>query len=232
MNAPTFLQTYRFYAARIVAWVSVTKSPLIAGGIGLLIAGIATTTYWYRQPLRTQVQNWLDVRSATVAPSVSTPSTIEEQLQELRSKVDALAQQYQVDGQARQQLVNDFQAALHEVAGNNDQLAKQGQQLTVALQNVRAEMQALTTGQATDTATLVPSSPSTSASSPTTSGKVNINTATVAELDTLPGIGPSYAQSIIQYRTDHGPFHSIEELTNVKGIGEATLEKIKDKVTV
>jgi competence protein ComEA len=63
-------------------------------------------------------------------------------------------------------------------------------------------------------------------------GKVNINTATAEELDTLPGIGPAFAQRIIEYREANGPFESIEGIINVSGIGDATFEKIKDRITV
>lgn len=61
---------------------------------------------------------------------------------------------------------------------------------------------------------------------------VDINTATLDELQTLTGIGPVIAQRIIDYRTENGAFTSIEELLNVKGIGEATLNKFRDRVTV
>ena len=61
---------------------------------------------------------------------------------------------------------------------------------------------------------------------------VDINTATLDELQTLTGIGPVIAQRIIDYRTENGAFTSIEELLNVKGIGEATLGKFRDRVTV
>lgn len=62
--------------------------------------------------------------------------------------------------------------------------------------------------------------------------KVNINTANQSELDSLPGIGPSIAQKIIEYREENGNFKNIEELQNVKGIGDAKYEEIKDRVTV
>ena len=62
--------------------------------------------------------------------------------------------------------------------------------------------------------------------------KVNINTATLNELDSLPGIGPSTAQKIIDYREENGNFKTIEDLQNVKGIGDAKYEEIKDKIIV
>lgn len=61
---------------------------------------------------------------------------------------------------------------------------------------------------------------------------ININTATQAELELLPGIGPALAQRIIEYRETHGPFATIEEIQNVSGIGSATFENIKDLITV
>ena len=63
-------------------------------------------------------------------------------------------------------------------------------------------------------------------------GKININTATVEELDQLYGIGPSLAKAIVDYRTANGPFKTIEEINDVKGIGDALFAKIKDSITV
>lgn len=64
------------------------------------------------------------------------------------------------------------------------------------------------------------------------SGKVNINSASLQELDTLPGIGAAYAQRIIDYRTNHGGFKSIEEIKKVSGIGEKKFNTIKDLITI
>lgn len=61
---------------------------------------------------------------------------------------------------------------------------------------------------------------------------VNINTAGLVELQTLPGIGPARAQAIIDYREKNGPFQDISELKKVNGIGPKTFEKLQDKVTV
>ncbi|HMF08775.1 MAG TPA: ComEA family DNA-binding protein [Thermoanaerobaculia bacterium] len=62
--------------------------------------------------------------------------------------------------------------------------------------------------------------------------RINLNTASVEELITLPGIGPSYAKRIVDYREKNGGFKRVEDLLNVQGIGEKTLEKIRDRVTV
>ena len=62
--------------------------------------------------------------------------------------------------------------------------------------------------------------------------KININSATQTELETLPGIGSSTALKIINYRKENGKFKTIEEIKNVKGIGEAKYEKIKELIKV
>ncbi|QIB69392.1 hypothetical protein Ami103574_08655 [Aminipila butyrica] len=64
------------------------------------------------------------------------------------------------------------------------------------------------------------------------SGMVNLNTANSEALQTINGIGPSTAEKILVYRTEHGSFKKIEELMNVSGIGEKTFAKLKDKITV
>ena len=61
---------------------------------------------------------------------------------------------------------------------------------------------------------------------------VNINSASLAQLQTLPGIGASTAQRIVEYRQKNGSFKKIEELMNVKGIGEKSFLKLKPLVTV
>ncbi len=63
-------------------------------------------------------------------------------------------------------------------------------------------------------------------------GLVNVNTATEAELDDLPGVGPVLAGRIVQWRADNGAFTSIEQLQDVDGIGPNTFEDLRDQVTV
>jgi comEA protein len=70
------------------------------------------------------------------------------------------------------------------------------------------------------------------AQSQSTTKKVNINTANLEELQTLPRIGEKVAQRIIDYREEHGEFKKIEELMKVQGVGEKIFKLIKDKIEV
>ncbi len=63
-------------------------------------------------------------------------------------------------------------------------------------------------------------------------GRIDLNTATAADLETLPGVGPVLAARILDYRAAYGPFRAVEELLNVSGIGEKKLEAIRSLVTV
>jgi competence protein ComEA len=61
---------------------------------------------------------------------------------------------------------------------------------------------------------------------------INLNTATATEIATLPGIGPKTAELVVEYREKNGSFKKIEDLMNVRGIGEKTFLKLKDRLTV
>lgn len=61
---------------------------------------------------------------------------------------------------------------------------------------------------------------------------VDINTATQSELETLKGIGPAKAKAIVEYRNQVGQFKSVNELTQVKGIGTSTIQKLGDQIVV
>jgi competence protein ComEA len=63
-------------------------------------------------------------------------------------------------------------------------------------------------------------------------GPVNLNTATAADLDTLPGIGPVLAQRIADYREEQGRFTTVEQLDDIPGIGPALYDRLKSRVTV
>jgi len=71
-----------------------------------------------------------------------------------------------------------------------------------------------------------------SAGSATTGGLININTASAADFESLSGIGEVLAAAIVDYRTQNGPFAAVDDLEDVSGIGPATLEEIRDQITV
>jgi len=89
-----------------------------------------------------------------------------------------------------------------------------------------------------DTSLILPGAEATETSTSVDSGNgtttelININTATLEELDSLPGIGPTIAQRIIDYRTENGAFSTIEEIMDVSGVGPATFDEIKDLIKV
>jgi competence protein ComEA len=63
-------------------------------------------------------------------------------------------------------------------------------------------------------------------------GLINVNTASAIDLEELPGVGEVIAQAIVDHRTENGSFTSVDQLLDVSGIGDATLEDIRELVTV
>lgn len=154
--------------------------------------------------------------------TIEVPSTtLEERFAELTTKVANLESSLKQSTSQTLLLRETFEHALAEVASQNDHLVEQAERLSSALAKVPG-----LSSQPGST-----SKPSQTGANNTT-GKVNINTATPQQLDGLPGIGPSYAERIVAYRTEHGNFLSIEDIQNVPGIGPATFAKIQTLISV
>lgn len=106
-------------------------------------------------------------------------------------------------------------------------LLEDGQQLNIPF---KAGEEPTTSNSSDDTSLVLPGATEAS-SSGSSQDLININTASVEELDSLPGIGPTIAQRIIDYRDENGPFQTIEDILNVSGVGPSTFEQIKDLIT-
>lgn len=124
-----------------------------------------------------------------------------------------------------QRIIDAIEAAGGYVEGADSTLINHAQKLSDALVIYvpREGEQLPAMAPATSTTSTTPSENST---------RVNINTATEQDLQTLPGIGPSKAQAIIRHRDEHGPFASTEQLTDVTGIGDKTFAQLSDLITV
>ena len=116
---------------------------------------------------------------------------------------------------------------------NQARLVEDGEKIFIPKKQIAT---AQNTGTATTQTTT--SSDSQTTQSSASSGQVaagaivNINSGSLSELDSLPGIGPAYAQRIIDYRTQNGNFTSIDQIQEIKGIGPKTFEKLKDLITI
>ena len=88
------------------------------------------------------------------------------------------------------------------------------------------------TGLALAMAVLLVSGTAMAAGKPAPTAKVNLNTASIEQLTTLPGVGPKLAARIVEYRQKSGTFRSTQELINVKGVGEKSFAKIEAWLTV
>ena len=104
-----------------------------------------------------------------------------------------------------------------------------GMQVKVGIKGEESHVVGAQTGPSTGVAPTAGSAPNDGS---TTSGQVNLNTASTAELEELPGIGPVTAQAIIAWRDEHGSFTSTSELQEISGIGPKTFAKLEPHVTV
>lgn len=199
--------------------------PLFAGVLG----GSAATLLYLQQA---QAKDSIE-RPVVTDPLLSSPSVLESTLDGLRKRVEATneelakVQEQSLQGSTeRQQLVDQVNSMVQELQASKELLNQKGAELSKALARLPTStaMGASSAEQQSSNSSPVDSS--------TVKGKININSASVAELDTLPGIGPSYAERIVTYRNEHGLFASIDDLDKVSGIGTSTIEKIRDLVTI
>jgi competence protein ComEA len=198
----------------------------VAGLAGLLVASlvVALVLTWWHRPHESPVPS---VRRSVPASAVATLSPTTSATPALDVVVDVTGAVrrpglVQLPGGSRvDDALSAAGGATHKADLASVNLARRlvdGEQIVV-----------LRKGQTT-TPVGAPGPPA--AGSPTPGQPVDLNTATLAQLDGLPGVGPVLAQRILDWRTEHGRFSSVDELTEVSGIGERTLADIRPLVRV
>ena len=137
---------------------------------------------------------------------------------------------YEVESGARLaqaiQLAGGFAEGADTGSVNLARVLSDGEQVVVLEAQAQQASPAPNEQQSSSTSPSQPASQQTA----TAAGKVNLNTATQSDLETLPGIGPSTAQKIVADRTANGPFASVDDLARVSGIGTKKLEALRDLV--
>jgi competence protein ComEA len=209
----------------------------LAGLVAVVVLLLAGVGLWYSRSLPRPIDVSTTATSqAAFPPSVAPPvSGVAVAPSSASPSVSATAAVLIVDvtGAVRRPGVFEFQAgdrvidAVERAGGALDKadltLLNLAAPLTDGLQILVPKQGALVSGAPPVGSVAPPGS---------TGSLVNINTADEATLETLNGVGPVLAAAIIQYRTEHGPFASIDQLDEVSGIGPATLEDLRSQVTV
>jgi competence protein ComEA len=189
-------------------WLERNRLPVFL--IVLNIATVGALLFWFRKP----TPSTLMVQSPTATIIRATPAVV-------RVHVCGEVAYTDVYTLAQGAIVKDALMAAGGPTGQADltqlnlaQMVQDGDQICVPTAGKEAAAQA----------------PAISGRAPVI--RININKASYEEIQALPGIGPSYARAIVEYRKANGPFQNIEELEKVKGIGPATIEKLRDLITL
>ena len=205
--------------------------------VGLVIGGLVL--FWPKQPPQAPetVISQLEMVDQETSPKEDTSLSSSSQ-QRSEEKMEPSQEKIMVDvkGAVRQAGVYELPVgsrvydAVQKAGGMTDEANSQSVNLAQKLEDESIVYVAKNGEEIAPVASA--SAGTTSGEQQSKDGKVNLNTATEAELQTISGIGQKRAQDIIAYREGKGKFQSVDELKNVSGIGQKTLEKLKEHVTV
>lgn len=217
------------------AWVTQYKFYVAAGA--LLVLGMVYYFYIY-QPGTTKEKSIAAIETSSPSMSQNKADQAKSQNEpenKVKKEVDVIVD---VKGEIKQPGVyhSNQNERVIDVIGRAGGLTDKADQTQVNLSaHVQDEMVIYIPAKGEST----PVSPGNSSISKATTngagaqnGKININKADENELQNLPGIGPSKAASIIQYRQENGLFQNIEDVKKISGIGDKTFEKLKDSISV
>lgn len=194
-------------------------------GVATLVLGALAGGLWWKQALWIPYAKWaffgqaVNASAEVLSSPTSLPGAFTERFQQQEGEIKELR-----DNQ--QKLLQNNQALADQVKQAVTELAKAERALQVVGENTRANAPASSIA-AQDAVSSPTSSPTI-----TKSTLININAASVSELDVLPGIGPVIAGRIVDYRDKNGPFKQLSDLKKVSGIGDAVFKKVQSLISL
>lgn len=191
----------------------------------MMIILMAIAGLYYMTVERSQVTN-AAIMTNVDESTVKTNRNQDKEVQETKFKIESYLQPETTDDETCQTILQEIETPMESQAESTEETLPDANQITqiipsTAVNVTDASMMATQTESIADP-TVVPGEDK----------RVNLNTATLEELDALPGVGPSTAKNIIAYREAHGGFAAPEEIMNVKRIGEKTFQKLEDYIKV
>lgn len=191
----------------------------------VMIILMAIAGLYYMTVERGQVTN-AAIMTNVDESTVKTNRNQDKEVQETKFKIESYLQPETTDDETCQTILQEIETPMESQLESTEKTLPDANQITQIIPSTAVNV--------TDASMMVTQTESIADPTvvPVEDKRVNLNTATLEELDALPGVGPSTAKNIIAYREAHGGFAAPEEIMNVKRIGEKTFDKLKAHITV
>ena len=191
----------------------------------VMIILMAIAGLYYMTVERGQVTN-AAIMTNVDESTVKTNRNQDKEVQETKFKIERYLQPETTNDETCQTILQEIETPMESQVESTEKTLPDANQITQIIPSTAVNV--------TDASMMVTQTESTADPTvvPVEDKRVNLNTATLEELDALPGVGPSTAKNIIAYREAHGGFAAPEEIMNVKRIGEKTFDKLKAHITV
>lgn len=201
------------------------KEKLAKIRLTVMIILMAIAGLYYMTVERGQVTN-AAIMTNVDESTVKTNRNQDKEVQETKFKIESYLQPETTDDETCQTILQEIETPMESQVESTEKTLPDANQITQIIPSTAVNV--------TDASMMVTQTESTADPTvvPVEDKRVNLNTATLEELDALPGVGPSTAKNIIAYREAHGGFAAPEEIMNVKRIGEKTFDKLKAHITV
>ena len=191
----------------------------------VMIILMAIAGLYYMTVERGQVTN-AAIMTHVDESTVKTNRNQDKEVQETKFKIESYLQPETTDDETCQTILQEIETPIESQVESTEKTLPDANQVTQVIPSTAANvtdasMMATQTESIADPTVV-----------PVEDKRVNLNTATLEELDALPGVGPSTAKNIIAYRVAHGGFAAPEEIMNVKRIGEKTFQKLEEYIKV